>query len=284
MTEEQVTDEALDAAAETVAADTVQATEEVVPEEGADVPEEGAIEEIAKEVDESPAGNILIEEEVPEEPDDHGERSQLGRRVGEIDRNLTSQIEQMQDKMDSFLKGVESARPQQQPAPMYDDNEEIPMTMGDLNKWYNNRVQHDRQRASEDTTRYESGYRETFSKLASKTEPEEAKKIEDEMLANFNVRHSNDPQLDAERNFLRAENAVLRNRPPEKPQTNLRQSTPKGGASNTATAQRKAGAVKLDPIAAEFVAELKKNNDWSDEDVSKALEGETPSHLMGGKI
>ena len=153
-----------------------------------------------------------------------------------------------------------------------------------LNKWYNNRVQHDRQQQDADTTRYESGYRDTFSELSRGLEPTEAKKIEDEMLANFNVRHSNDPQLDAERNFLRAENSLLKNRPPEKPQTNLRQGKPTGGASGTTTAQRKAGAVKLDPIAAEFVAELKKNNDWSDEDVSKALEGETPSHLMGGKI
>ena len=279
MTEEQVTDEALDAAAETVAADTVQASDEVVPEVGTDAPEEGT---------EEPEAITASEEEgvaeIPEEPEDHGERSALGRKVGDNYRELTNELEQMKRELDSFKQGVQSVQPQQPPAPAYDDNEMLPETMGELNRWYENRVQHDRQQQTEDTTRYESGYRDTFSELSRGLEPTEAKKIEDEMLANYNVRHSNDPQLDAERNFLRAENALLKNRPPEKPQTNLRQGKPTGGASGTTTAQRKASAVKLDPVAAEFVAELKKNNDWSDEDVSKALEGETPSHLMGGKI
>mgnify|MGYP000654365590 CR=1 FL=1 len=281
---EEITDEALDAAADEAPADnvlTADAIDEVVPEEGTDAPEEGTDEVLTEEIVEE-GGEVA--EEVPEEPDDHGERSQLGRKVGDNHRELTGQLEQMKRELDSFKQGVQSVQPPQPPEQLYNDDEEIPMTMGDLNKWYNNRVEHDRRQQNDDATRYESGYRDSFSELSRDLEPTEAKKIENEMLANFNERHSNDPTLDAERNFLRAENSLLRNKPPEKPQANLRQGKPTGGASGTTTAQRKAGAVKLDPIAAEFVNELKKSSGWSDEDVSKALEGETPSHLMGGKI
>jgi len=203
---EEITDEALDAAADEAPADnvlTADAIDEVVPEEGTDAPEEGA-----EEVAEDEQVIDPQEEEVPEEPDDHGERSQLGRKVGEIDRNLTTQLEQMKRELDSFKQGVQSVQPPQPPEQLYNDDEEIPMTMGDLNKWYNNRVEHDRRQQNDDATRYESGYRDTFSELSRDLEPTEAKKIEDEMLANFNVRHSNDPTLDAERNFLRAENSL----------------------------------------------------------------------------
>jgi hypothetical protein len=273
---EEVTDEALDAAASEVAVDDVLADD--------------AIEEVAEEIDvveeeaETAEEAVETDEVIPDEPDDHGERSALGRRVGEIDRNLTSQLTQMQEKMESYFQGAKSVQPPQPPEVTYDDNEEIPMTMGELNRLLDSRDQRRTQLQEEDATRYESGYRETFSRLSGDIEPEEAKKIEDEMLANFNVRHSNDPTLDAERNFLRAENAILRNRPPEKPSTKLRQGKSLGGESATVTTKRKAGAVKLDPIAAEYVAEMKKKNNWTDEDVSKALEGEMPLNLSQGNI
>ena len=111
MTEEQVTDEALDAAAETVAADTVQASDEVVPEEGTDAPEEGTEEPEAISVSEEEAEEV----EVPEEPEDHGERSALGRKVGDNYRELTNELEQMKRELDSFKQGVQSVQPTQQP-------------------------------------------------------------------------------------------------------------------------------------------------------------------------
>ena len=281
---EEITDEALDAAAADAPADNVL-TDDVQTDDNVDVVETADadnIDVVDEQIDE------LQAEDIPDEPEDHGERSQLGRKVGDNYRELMGELEQVKRELDSFKQGVQSVQPQaiQQDIPSFDPNEEIPhdMTWGQMEKWQDERDQRKRQLEEQDMIRYESGYREKFSKLTQDIDEKEAEAIETEMLANFNVRHYNDPTLDAERNFLRAENAVLRNRPPEKPQTNLRQGKPTGGKSGTTTAQRKAGAVKLDPIAAEFVAELKKNNDWSDEDVSKALEGETPSHLMGGSI
>ena len=237
---EEITDEALDAAAADAPADNVL-TDDVAqtdnaPETGTNVPNDNTDIDEAGDVDNIDVVDDQIDalesDDIPDEPEDHGERSALGRKVGDNHRDVTAKLERMQEQMESYFQGVRSEQPTQRPPePAYDDNEEIPMTMGELNKWYNNRVNHDRQLQDEDATRYESGYRNTFSELSKDLEPTEAKKIEDEMLANYNVRHSNDPQLDAERNFLRAENSLLRNRPPEKPQTNLRQGKPTGGKS-----------------------------------------------------
>jgi len=281
---DEITDEALDAAAETVAVDDVP-TDDVEEEVVEDAVEEvKAISDPVETVDEvvdTPAGD----DDLPPEPDDHGERSALGRRVGEIDRTVNARMDQMMERMDSFLQGVQTMQTPQQPAaPAYDPNEEIPMNMGELNTLLDARDQRRQQEHEQDTTRYESGYREQFTELVKGLDPEEGKKVEDEMLANFNVRHSNDPTLDAERNFLRAENVVLRNRPPEKPKVNLRESTPKGGASATTTATKTAATVTLDADAAGLVADMKAKHGWTDEDTKNALEGEMPLNLVQGNL
>ena len=271
MTEHAVTDEQLDAAA-------AELEPAVAAEE---LPEEEAIEEdvaVGTETDEGQelsAEEEAPDEELPPEPTDHGDRSQLGRKVGDLSRTVESVLE----RLDRIAREQER-KLQEIPSYEYDPDEEIPMTRGELEKLLEERERRKTLIAQQDLTRYEKGYMEQFSTLAEKLQPEEAKAVEDTMMTKYNVRYSDDPYKDAELNFFKARTAVLENRPPAKPKPTLRESAPTGGASATTSSSRSAATVKLDPLAAEFV----KKTGMKPEDVAKALEGEMPLNLVQGNI
>lgn len=228
-------------------------------------------------------------EGLPAEPTDHGERSQLGRRVSDIERNVKDQMQQVLDRLESFTQGFQ-ARPQQLqqpevPAYEYDPYEEIPTTRGELEAWLDKRESTKQQIVQAENQRYESGYKQTFSEL-TRQHGDEAAAIEQEMLENFNIRYSNDPVADARYNYQAARNSLLEKEMASlreqvsKPELKLKGVTPKGGPSAQASAQSGKKPVKLDPIAAEFA----RSQGMSDEDVAKALEGDMPLNLVQGNI
>ena len=279
MSDNLPTDEELDAAAPQAAP--VEEPEEVIEEEETEVSSEEGVQEEADAEEVEP-------EVVPEEPDDHGERSQLGRRVGDIERNVNARMDEVLGRLDSFTQGFQRAQTPPATAPTYDfdPDEEVPMTRGELERLLSHRETKKAEVAQAQDAQYQAGYREKFASMAQGYEGEEAKVIEAEMMANFNVRHSTDPHADAERNFTNAENAVLRNRitaledGAAQPKVKLKGGQPKGGPTSQTPAPRKAGNVTLDKDAAHLLESM----DLSTEEVEKVLSGDMPLNLVQGNV
>jgi hypothetical protein len=98
--------------------------------------------------------------------------------------------------------------------------------------------------------------------------------IYEEMMANFNVIHTNDPGIDAEKNFNQAHIAILERKVSGKPENPLKGGKPKvpvgvGGGTDNKPKKPKA-AVKLDDHAAEFIKDSKLSVDEAAEILSKS--------------
>jgi len=245
----------LDAAAESQPEETPEINEEV---------QEEVQEETQQEVHEE-----VQEEEIPEEPVDNKERSNLGRRVKSMEETMQKFIEQTGMLIQSTVKKEEP------PEPEIDPNF-IPTSVAELDQWYESKKQQEQRQVNA----YQNSYRAQLDVLASDSTPEEHQAVVTEMMKNFNIKRSNDGGNDAAINYLNAKIAHLKKTAVKNPLTknegkivqNL--GTPAGSPSVKTKAPQ---AVKLDKYAAEFVARTQ----MSDDDVNQALSGEAPSYLSG---
>ena len=239
-------------------------------------------EEVVAEEPETPEELVVIDEpetpeelEIPPEPDDNRERSNLGRRVKAMEENLNhflNRFEQISSKIEH-------------PAPVVsdmDDDETPPLTRADLDAYLERRETEKITRKQQVDSAYVSGYQRSQISLGMDMSEEEHTAVVQEMNTNFNVRHSDNPSIDAEKNFLRAQVSLTKKQLAQSkvPKNPLAKNTGPaaknlGGPSDTTSDVRQKAKPKLDKYAAEFVAKTK----MSDESVAAALEGETPLRL-----
>ena len=171
------------------------------------------------------------------------------------------------------------------PAPVekdpFDPDDPIPLTMGGLIEAMKTVTGGEKASEARETSAYQDSYLDVIADLGKEYPDNIHKHICDRMFSQFNVRHSDNPALDAQLNFRNAEAAILR-------EVRTRKVNPldknKGaenknlGGSNAA--DQDGNAVKpivLDSYAAEFVKAV----GMKDEDAQKALQGETPMYLRG---
>lgn len=251
-------------------------------------------EKVETEPKEEPEVKTEPKEEVAEpvtgEPTDNAERSRLGRRLKTIE-----------EKFDAFLSKLENQQPQAKPQEnvTYDDHYiqsqidaavergELPATIvTPQDQYVVNRFVNGLQ--SFIGNKYAVSYINTLKSPNLKGDTPDD--IHAEVVAElqnvespFNLKRYNNPQLDAQLNYLEAKNSILqkklsnvktdksvfKGKPPDAPPTGTSVST------RTTTAQYE--MPKLDEASQDFI----KRTGMSDESVAKALKSEMPYHLRG---
>jgi len=211
----------------------------------------GGVEETEEEVSEVPEP---VEEEV-KEPTDNRERSQLGRKVKELEERLAQRderIDTLVSKLDMYL--TKPAEP-----------EEIdPNDAQELRNFVRVEVKNmtvEEQRAKE---AYETDYGKSF--LAHGKEEPDFDGIYDEMFTHFNHIVTGDPKVDARINYAEARASFLAKKN-AKPKVNLKGDSAKGVGvgGGTIIKDKIKPATKLSPEAQEMIDDMRRRNPKFDE-------------------
>lgn len=195
-----------------------EVTNEAVVEEAAveavsDAAAEGVTEEVveasATEAEISPedapqATQQVQPQEVLEEPEDNGVRSNLGRKV----KYMEGKMDETLGKLDAFLQ----SQGQSQAQPQINDEEDYLSTKGEMRTFIQEESRRQQQADASSQDKYDQGFSNTVNQLGPDLSDLEHKEIYDEMRQNHWVRHSDNGVADAERNWQKAEIAVLRKR------------------------------------------------------------------------
>jgi hypothetical protein len=256
-------------------------------EEGKTVTEEVTDEDLSKAYEEFAKGEGVndeegkhIEEETPGEktgeaegPDviDQKESSKLGRKY----KKMESELEQMKEELRT-LKGGTSTVYQ----PPQDDEAELEqireMYQTDPIAARRAHDAYDRKQAAREAKVYESAYLSQLNALAKKQDTEELHdEIVAEMMQNFNVRHSNNPDMDARVNYAEAKSVVIakstattKKRPATAGGTEKAPVQPAANSSKGAT--KSVVFPQLDEYAQDYVNYLRKQG-VTDEEILKSL-------------
>jgi hypothetical protein len=266
MAEEVATQATDDSAVETAEVDQSAAgayEPEVSEDAGAEVEQE--IQEEAAGAEETPPS----EEPAQPEPEDNAERSRLGRKVKYIEDSVSTMQQQMLERMEQLQNMMYYRTNSETPAPQEDEDSGV-YTRDDIRREIA-RIEAEKERA---TQSYNMAYTQAVSKLSSDLSEDEFAEIDQEFRANYNFRHSNDPVADAERNWYKAERAILRKKmaTPKKtmPLKTEKPSAPLGGAAPSKTTQKKTPAVKLDDATKDFIRRTGMSEDKAIELLSRA--------------
>jgi hypothetical protein len=204
--------------------------------------------------------------QTPEE--DNSERSRLGRRVKRLEDNIDNALSEMRSML------AQRVTP---PPPVEAPQDDVPVTRRET--W--DVIREYESKKAEESQRYAKDYVRHLTSLGLDYSEEEFNEIAKEHIEKFNIRHSNDPKSDAERNFRAAENAILRKKlqasrtTKPNPLPGNKPTAPLGGppgAPPPAPAQAK---TKLDDDASHFAKALGLSEDW----IEDALKGEQPLYL-----
>ena len=178
-------------------------------------------------------------------PPDHVERSEFGRKANE-------RLEKMEGRMELILSRLETLD-SLQVQPKRETNNDFPdvvTTAEDVRKI--NRL--DKQNEIEEQKQYSQNYLKTFRTLGGREDPEFYKEVFSEMLKNFDIRHSDDPIMDARINFSEAKIAVLSRKLPQG-KTNLRDkksTIPTDLGIESRSSEITDEDISLDPLARDF--------------------------------
>lgn len=211
------------------AADAALGQEEVVTEEVAeDVVED---QEVSEDVSE-------VSDEQKQRDTENAERSKLGRKVKTLEEQITR------------LSGLLERKQQEQ------EPEDSILTPENLPK-YIERLEQERSHKKQE---YSSSYTSKFAEIGA--EDENFDDVWAEMYANHNAVVTGDPSVDAQINYLKAQNALLKKGPKNPVQG-------KGATTNTAVnipdgMQKKQTVMpKLDHVAAEFLKKTGLSPEWA---------------------
>jgi len=207
-------------------------------------------------------------------------KSEWGRKT----KVLESQVETLTKSVTDLVTAIKSGNINQQnqnDVDDFDEDEPIPLTMSGLADAVDRLLNKRNQNYEQQTTAYENGYLGTVEKLGSEYPDHIHKHIVERMWKQFNIRHSDNPALDAQLNFRNAEAAILREvrqrktNPLEKNKGVRNQNL--GGPTSSSQDTNAVAPVKLDSYAAEFI----RATGMKEEDAQKALEGDMPLYLRG---
>lgn len=215
----------------------------------------------------------------------HLTKTNFGRKQ----KKLENQIAEVNQNVSNLLEAVNSLVQKQSGGRDNDFEDDldpdapIPLTMGELVDAVSKITGKQSEKVSKAQKTYENGYMKTVSNLGSQYPEKVHRHIVERMFKDFNIKHSDNPSLDAELNFSKAEAAILREvrtrktNPLDKNKGKHNQNL--GGGSGTDQDTKVGGEIKLDKYAADFI----KSIGMDEEEAQKALTGDMPMYL-GGKV
>ena len=231
---------------ETSAADDLtQAAEEAVVDQQTTQETEENQEETQEQVAETT--EEVVEEVAEELPTDHKDRSDLGRKLSAYHRR----VDEIDNKFDRIMNYLESQKPEENPETELEPDE--PVTLTQMERIL--AAREDKEKSREKS--YQDNYVRTISGLGTDLSQTEYDAVLAEMK-DITYDPSEDPEIDAEVNFLKAERIYLRKKmaaPPVK-ENPLKGEKPKeklGVATNQASVQRETKQPTLDSDAQSFV-------------------------------
>ena len=258
-----VTDASLDSAAE-------KATEKEVEKPtdlGAETPSLEKTEEKEK-PDETPvippetAGEKIVAK-------DNAESTRLGRKFVVLEERLDAVEKRGQE-------------------PVVEEEFMYPTTRAEMKQHFQDFQKEDNAVRAEEQKTYESGYLQKLETMAEGISAEDHKAVLDKMgeqNSPFNKRYSNNSGYDAEKNFLKAQNSVLKGKldaaTTKEPTNPLKGETPTealGVGGESKVVSRPVKEIKLDKAAQEF----KDSMGWDDKKVASAFEGEEMPSMQRG--
>lgn len=197
-----------------------------------------------------------------QEDEDHVTKTRLGRKVKKLEEVMVtkSEFNQLMTKLDSFM-----TRPsEQQVSTPQIDMPEYVATPDDVEKVIQAREA--RIRSEQDT--YQKAY---VSQMVSMGQGNNAHdEVVKEMMTNFNVRRTGNPQIDAELNYAKAQAAVLSRQTTKTVPVKGDKAVGTGVTHGVTNTQTKVSLPKLTPEAENFVAYMKRQG-MTDESISEAL-------------
>jgi len=249
-----------------------------MPEDTASYLEEGAAEvkegeEVNLETEEEELEELEEEPEIKDEPDpqtENAERSRLGRRLSKMEK----MFEEFMTNFTNFTQKTAETEPSYE--------EELPLTKKEAREYFAKLQQ--TQLAEQD--KYADAYLDTLEDLgADESDPKFFDEVVKFMKTNteYNTRQSNNPKADAEANYLKAANAVLRaNRGVKKnPLNKNKVKNPKhlGVNGDTKVESKEVIVPELDDYAKRFAAAV----GMSEESIKKAFSKDLPVGMKGVK-
>lgn len=211
--------------------------------------------------DKEPKGDLSENQQetkpADEEREEQIDRSRLGRKVKGIESELSSLSStqaEMLTRMNELLDKMSVA-----PKDEYEE-EDKPLTREEAKKVAAEAYESRKKDEADAQKKYEGAYVKFALKLnAQENDSDLAMDILKEMETNYNVRYSNDPDADAERNYMKAETAVLRKKakagskaPNPLDKNKGKENLPMGVAGADKDKSITTLKVELDPIAKEY--------------------------------
>jgi hypothetical protein len=197
-----------------------------------------------------------------DEPKGAGERSRLGRKLADLERETISQKEMIAAQRESLARIEQLLYEREQrysydrnaPSQEDDDPDKI-LTVAE----YEKREERKRRMQADAKNRYESGYVAGIKRMYNAKDAMLYAEIEQELFTNVNEYPTHtgyqDPFRDAAINFKLAKANVLERKysnPPVKPNVRGGTNPPTGFTSSTTTEAPQKAAPKLDEVASKF--------------------------------
>ena len=239
---------------------------------------------------ESPYEETLEEEKVEkkvepkkediDEPEDQSERSRLGRRVKRMEDNISTFQSTILSKLDSIVDRqvpkYEAIQRESSTSSTMEDVPEYISTYDDLRKAYRKLKEED----INEQVGYEKGYFTKLNQLRNdNVDPDFHQEIIDEMMKNFNVKHTGKPDFDADLNYTKAHSALLRKKVGViKPKVKGERST---SSTNLSVESRETSETEPEPQLDEFAKEFVSKVGMKTDKVKEALKSDRP--LQSGK-
>src|SRR3972149_3260591 len=193
--------------------------------------------------------------------EDHAEKTRLGRKVKKLEEGMVTKAEfsQLKNNLDSFMtKPAEQVKAEQFDMPEY------VATPDDVEKVI--QVREARQRNEQET--YQKAY--VSQMVSMSTGNEQHDEVVKEMMANFNIRRTGNPQIDAELNYAKAQAAVLSRGATKTVPVKGEKPAAAGVTVGNTNTQRKVTLPKLSAEAESFAAYMIRNG-MSEESIAEAL-------------
>lgn len=222
------------------------------------------------------------DDDLPDEPTDHGERSKMGRKIAELTNANAKTTEILQNILDKLEKPPVDEQPTEDP----DSDEEfyMPTTkkefMSLVDEVAEKKIQQTEQNKVaaqtaevEASQKYQQGYVDHLKTLGDAKDPmhSEIYKMLTSDGSEYNVKHTDNPIVDVERNYFMARTVLLEKQlqSGEQPKPNLRQEDARPGMETPTETKHEAHEqeVKLPDDAADFV----KGKGWTQEKINKTF-------------
>jgi len=207
-------------------------------------------------------------------------KADAGRKQKGLEKTVETLTKSVSDLL-TVIKSGGIGQQQQAEEDPFDPDDPIPLTMGGLLESVKTFMSKEKKTDAKQSNAYQDSYLNTVSNLGGDYPENVHQHIVDRMFKEFNIRHSDNPALDAQLNFRNAEAAILREvrtrkaNPLDKNKGKQNQNL--GGSNNTQQGINADAPVKLDSYAQEFI----KATGMKEEDAQKALTGELPMYLRG---